>query len=575
MSATEKNPETAPNAKFAAATPHNPSAPHVREAAVEVEAASAGTALTPIWASVGYDEINWTYTPTGKRLLRSIGEFSARPFYIRPHYVFISGTGLGLPHWGSGNVYHEDENGTPFYDFTIVDQTYDAIVGAGHHLLVELGFTPRDLLPDRAFEEPTIIDSPTVYSAYEAGQWSYPPKDYEKWGGLVSALVQHSLERYGDEEVSNWLWELWNEPDIYYWRGTRAEFCELYRVTAQAVRSVLPNARVGGPAVTGGADGVGFLRGFLGYVSEQDLPLDFVSFHTKGSHFTPWRTYGPTGAEAPVKQSPSTAKMLAEIRSMLRVMAEFPRFVSLPAVVDECDAGVPAHWGVYDNANFQFQNNEYYPVFQVNLMKKILDLNGTEQASVDRATTWSFYFEGERYFEGTRSLLTAGGVEKPLLNAYRAFAHLGEERIEATSSASWSVTSLDATMPATLPEEVDALASRSANGEIAVLVYRHTDDQYQADNEDASVAVTITGLRHGRYELTHYRIDQTHSNAHSVWRDLGSPQDPTPEEIVAIKARQGLEVLERPSELIVSEGRVRIAIELPLPSVSLLVLSPR
>jgi xylan 1,4-beta-xylosidase len=571
---SDKNPGIAVGDNLPHATPHNPDAPHVSDARIEVDAASAGTDLTPVWASLGYDEINWTYTPTGKRLLNTIGEFSPRAFHVRPHYVFISGTGFGLPHWGSGNVYHENEDGTPLYDFTIVDQTYDAIVGAGHHVLVELGFTPRDLLPDRALTEHTIIDSPTVYSAYEAGQWSYPPKDYAKWGELVAALARHSLERYGEAEVSTWLWELWNEPDIFYWRGTTLEFSELYEVTSAAVRSVLPNAKVGGPTVTGGPNGVQFLRDFLSYSDEHELPLDFVSFHTKGSNFTPWRTYGPIGSDAPEKQSPSTGKMLFEMRRLMRVMAEFPRFAALPAIVDECDAGVPAHWGIYDNSNFAFQNTEYYPVFQANLMKKILDLNEQETATIEQATTWSFYFEGERYFEGTRALITAGGVEKPFLNAYRMFAHLGSTRIPAVSSAAWSVTDLDATLPDAPPEEIDALASRFDDGRIAVLVYRHTDDQYQADDGEVNATIAFAGLGASRYRVQHYRIDRDHSNAHTVWQSLGSPQDPTAEQLAAIKSRQGLELLEPERSVDAAGSSLELVVPLPLTAVSLLILEP-
>jgi xylan 1,4-beta-xylosidase len=574
MAITEKNPGIAWGDGLPQSTPHNPDAPHVTGARIEVDAAAAGTGLTPIWASLGYDEINWTYTSTGKRLLKTIGDFSGRAFHVRPHYVFISGTGFGLPHWGSGNVYHEHPDGSPLYDFTIVDQTYDAIVDAGHHVLVELGFTPRDLLPDRALTEHTIIDSPTVYSAYEAGQWSYPPKDYVKWGALVAALAQHSLDRYGEDEVGTWLWELWNEPDIFYWRGSTEEFCELYEVTAAAVRSVLPNAKVGGPTVTGGPNGVQFLREFLTYADARDLPLDFVSFHTKGSHFTPWRTYGPLGAEAPEKQSPSTAKMLFEMRRLMRVMAEFPTFARLPAIVDECDAGVPAHWGIYDNSNFAFQNTEYYPVFQANLMKKILDLNDLESPTIEQATTWSFYFEGERYFEGTRALLTAGGIEKPFLNAYRMFAHLGASRIPATSSAAWSLADLDTTLPDAPPEEIDALASRSGDGTLALLVYRHNDDQYQVDRTTADAVLAFTALPASAYRVRHFRIDHDHSNAHTVWQSLGAPEDPTDDELSAIKSRQGLEELEPPRVETVLDGTLELTVALPLTAVSLVILEP-
>ncbi|SDE01629.1 GH39 family glycosyl hydrolase [Auraticoccus monumenti] len=558
---------------FPRAAPSDPSAPHVRRAAVTVQADVDRGPLARIWESIGYDEINWTYTATGRTLLNTFGELTDRGYHVRPHYVFCSGSGFGIPHWGNGNVYHEDAEGNPFYDFTIVDQTYDAIVEAGHHVLVELAFTPRDLLPPEA-EDLKVVSSPTVYSSYEAGTWSYPPKDYERWGGLVAAHAQHCLERYGAEEVGHWLWELWNEPDIFYWRGTPEQFYELYSVTARAVRSVLPEAKVGGPAVTG--SGTDFLRGFLAHTSTQGDPLDFVSFHTKGSAFTPWRVYGPTGGPAPVQENPSAHKMLHEVRRMLRIIGEFPEYHHLPAIVDECDAGVPAHHSAYDNANFGFQNTEYYPVFQVKLMKKLLDLNDAETVQVEQATSWSFYFEGERYFEGTRAFLTAGGIEKPFLNAYRALARMGQRRVAASSDAEHPVALLDEAQGRSMPEEVDVLASRHEDGTLGVLVWRHTDDQYQRDETETEVELTISGLEDRPYELHHLRIDARHSNSHTAWVEAGSPQLPTPEQLQAVKDRQGLEQLEPPRRLEASgTGEQKLTVTLPLPSVSLLLLEPR
>lgn len=566
---TEKNPGVDEGRDaFPSAAPSNPDAPFVRSATVRVDAAAELGELDRLWESIGYDEINWTYTPTGRGLLKTFGTLAEDGFLVRPHYVFCSGTGFGLPHWGSGNVYHEDADGTPFYDWTVVDQAYDAVVEGGNHVLVELAFTPKALLPDEASEF-RIPDSPTVYSAYEHGAWAYPPRDYAKWGGLVEALARHCLERYGQAEVDTWVWELWNEPDIYYWRGTPEQFYELYEVTAHAVRRALPNAKVGGPSVTGG--GHEFLRGFLAHAAARDVPLDFVSFHTKGSWFTPWRTYGLIGAEAPERQSPSANKMLFEIRRLLRVMAEFDQYKDLPALVDECDAGVPAHFSVYDNANFRFQNTEYYPVFQAKLMKKLLDLNDAEESKVRTATSWSFYFEGERYFEGTRAFLTAGGVEKPLLNAYRMLAQLGATRVSAVSDAAVDVANLDAMLGQSMPEEVDVLAARSDDGAVQVLVWRHTDDQYQRDDQDAVVSLKVAGIDGARVRVTHQRIDADHSNAHTAWEALGSPQLPTEEQLDLIRSRQGLERLVD-EEVAVEDGVARLEVRLPLPSVSLLTL---
>jgi xylan 1,4-beta-xylosidase len=554
---------------FPPAAPRDPDAPHVRRATVEVDAAASEGRLARVWESIGYDEFNWTYRPTGKRLLQTFADFSGGGYYVRPHYMYCSGSGFGIPHWSSGNVYHEDADGNPSYDFSLIDQAYDAIVGAGHHVLVELGFTPRDLLPPEAAEL-TVVPSPTAYTNYEAGAWGYPPKDYDKWAGLVAATVKHCVDRYGEAEVTSWLWELWNEPDGSYWRGTLDQFNELYTVTARAIREVLPNAKVGGPTVTSG--GLDFLKGFLEYTSRRDEPIDFISYHTKGSRWET-RDYRPFAAAPEELLSPSSTKMLYDLREFNRVI-DLYGYGQLPAIVDECDAGVPAHFGVYDNRNYEFQNTEYYPVFQVKLMKKILDLNATETVQVEQATSWSFYFEGERYFEGTRSFVTAGGVQKPLLNAYRMLSLLGPERLRTTSDAAWQLDELDHTDGSAMGEEVDALASHSEDGTVAVLVWRHIDDQYQTDGDQTPVTVTVRNLPAGSYQLRHLRIDADHSNSHTVWKSLGSPQDPTDEELAAMTERQGLEELEPPSQVTTDRGTLSVEVRLPLPSASLLILEP-
>jgi xylan 1,4-beta-xylosidase len=125
-----------------------------------------------------------------------------------------------------------------------------------------------------------------------------------------------------------------------------------------------------------------------------------------------------------------------------------------------------------------------------------------------------------------------------------------------------------------MPEEIDTLASRGQDGTISVLVWRHTDDQYQPDEQETPVHVEITGLGASRYRVRHFRIDFTHSNAHTVWQSLGCPQDPSEEQLAAIKQRQGLEELEPEHQRSPLDGSLSLEVRLPLPSVSLLVLTP-
>ena len=550
---------------------------HIADATVRVDAGAALGPVRRIWTSFGYDEINWTSMPTGKRHLKTIRAFAEQPYFVRSHYIFTSGIGWSLPHWGAGNVYHEDAAGQPFYDFSIADQVYDAVVHAGHRPLVELAFTPRALVPDGAEKTFPFEPSPTQWSPYEAGLWAMPPKDYAKWGGLVRALVEHCVARYGAAHVRGWLWELWNEPDIAYWRGTPEQFYALYDITAAAVKAALPDAAVGGPTTTGdlgpGRRGHELLRGFLAHCARSGAPLDFVSFHTKGGRFTPWRVYGPLGGPAPTPESPSSLKMLREVRAALDAVAAHPKFRDLPCIVDECDASVPAHWGVYDNANFAYRNTEYFPVFQCKLMKKLLDLDARGGARVHQATTWSFYFEGERFFEGTRSLFTAQEIQKPVLNAYRMLSRLGTTRLAVESSGAWPLDRLD-DGAAGMPEEIDAIATTGGDG-VSVLVWRHADDQYAADSRATAVTLKLEHLPfRGEARLSHWRIDAAHSNSHTVWRALGGPQDPSERELAAIRERQELERLEPDRSLTVRDGAATVQIALPLPSVSLLEIRP-
>jgi len=543
---------------------------------VRVDCGAPQGPLRRIWTSLGFDEINWTSTPAGKRHLRTIAAFAERPYYVRSHYIFNSGIGWSLPHWGAGNVYHEDASGRPFYDFAVADQVYDAVVHAGHRPLVELAFTPRALVPESAEKTFAYEPSPTQWSPYEAGLWATPPKDYDKWGGLVRALVEHCVARYGAEPVRGWLWELWNEPDILYWRGSPEQFHALYDVTAAAVKAALPGASVGGPATTGDLDpgrrGNEFLRGFLAHCARRRTPLDFVSFHTKGARFTPWRVYGPLGGPAPTRQSPSSLKMLREVRAALDAVSAHPEFRDLPCIVDECDASVPAHWGIYDNANFAYRNTEYFAVFQCKLMKKLLDLDA-RGARVHQATTWSFYFEGERFFEGTRSLFTAAGIEKPVLNAYRMLGRLGDTRLAAESTRAWPLDRLDAG-EAGMPEEIDALAAAGPE-RVGVVVWRHADDQYASEAPAADVTLRIERLPfRGQVAVTHWRIDAAHSNSHAAWRAQGEPQDPTEAQLHAIRERQGLERVAPDRIETVCDGALTLGLLLPLPSASLIEIQP-
>ncbi|MDQ6906822.1 MAG: glycoside hydrolase [Chloroflexota bacterium] len=464
-----------------------------------------------VWASIGYDELNWTYTPRGKALYRTLGDdvFTGGPYYVRMHNTFTSGSGLSRPAGGGGNPYHEMPDGTVRYYWEFLDRTFDTIVNNGGVPLVELGFMPRDLsratVPEAVFGGSNDLG----VEPYESGAWKAPPKDLGKWGNLIAAFVAHCVERYGAARVETWRFELWNEPDIRnYWHGTFEEYAALYDVTAAAVKRACPAAAVGGPATTD--HGTDFLARFLDHVEANGVALDFLSFHTKGAYFTPRRVYNPF-LDVP-KDGPSAEKMLDDIRRNLAAIAAHPHFADLPVYVDECDPAVGTIYGVHDNPNFVVTNTEHYASIVCHLAAALLN---TPQ--VERMTHWAFYMEGKRWFEGNRTLVDNENVEKPILNGLRLLERLaGGERLAATTDA----------------PGVGALAVRLP-GMIRILLWHHDDVWWEGGQ--LSVDLTVADVAdHGAARV--WRLDHNHANTHTAWRECGAPDDPTPEQVGAIRA---------------------------------------
>ena len=489
--------------------------------------------------SFGYDELNWTATPRGRANTAALREIFGGPAVVRAHNLLTSGSGRALPHWSSGNVYHEDGQGNPVYDWSQADPAFDVWVENGMVPIVELGFCPVRLCrPSRR----TFHGTPSLYGEYESWGWTSVPRDERRWGDLVHAVAEHFVCRYGARRTSEWYWEFWNEPDIVYWDGTVEEYCRYYDVTAAAVRRALPGARVGGPATTGG--GTAFLEQFLDHCvsgpgtlggGRAGLP-DFVSFHTKGAPGFE-RTYGPIGPEGAAgdeDRSPSTEKMLREIGANLDVVRSYPLLAEVPVFVDECDPGVPAHMGVFDNRNYQFRNTEYYSVFQLQLMGALLSEQPGGRKGVSLATAWAWYMEGDRYFEGTRSFFTASDITTPMTSAYRMLAMLGDRRLGARVEHAGTEPCVGA---------VGALASAQPDGGFSAILWHHNDDQYARGTNEVELEVRDLPCAGRHVQVTQYLIDEQHSNSHSVWLALGAPQDPTPEDVEAIKRRSSLEVV--------------------------------
>ena len=216
---------------------------------IHVDAGSDLGELKPIWRFFGADEPNYAYMKDGQKLLHELGELRPRHVYFRAHNLLCSGDGTPSLKWGSTNVYTEDAAGNAVYDWTVVDRIFDTYLARGVRPFAQLGFMPQALSrkpePYRHEWRPGL-----PYEEIMTG-WAHPPTDYDKWRELCFRWVKHCVERYGREEVEQWYWETWNEPNGHYWTGTPQEFHKLHDYAIDGVRRA-PADGTRGRAARGG-----------------------------------------------------------------------------------------------------------------------------------------------------------------------------------------------------------------------------------------------------------------------------------------------------------------------------------
>ena len=531
---------------------------------VNVDLGHSEGSFAPVYRWFGYDESNYTTTANGQALLRQLHDLSPVPVYIRAHFLLATGNGKPELKWSSSNVYTMGADGKPVYNWAILDGIFDAYAAAHVRPMVELGFMPKAL---SSHPDPYHIPWPTKPGDVEG--WSFPPRDFALWEDLVRHVAAHLRERYGLAQVSTWYWEVWNEPDISYWHGTRAQYFELYDYAVAGVRAAIPGAHVGGPATTGptaGSRSAAFLEAFLEHCASGKssatggaIPLDFISFHVKGQ---------PHVIAGHVQMGLNHE--LNNAATGFAIVSKFPRFARLPVILSEADPEGCAACSAQHHPENAYRNGTLYPAYTAAVMKGLLDLAGRDRVNLTGMLTWAFEFEDQPYFAGFRTLAT-NGIDKPELNFFRLAGLMGGERVTATSTGAVPAESIIAEGVRQQPD-IDALATR-APGAAAVMVWNYGDDDVAGPT--ALVHVFLHGVAPSvhRVLVQQYRIDATHSNAYTAWQQMGSPQQPTPEQYKKLQAAGQLQLMGSPHWMTVEGGRAEFDLHLPHQSVSLLRLT--
>jgi xylan 1,4-beta-xylosidase len=438
--------------------------------------------------------------------------------YIRAHGILMDDL----------SVYREDPNGRPVYDWTGIDRIYDMLKADGVKPVVEFSFMPSAL----AFN-PAEMGMVTRYFNGIVSK----PRDYSKWGALVGETTKHLTERYGREEVESWYFEVWNEPDFRvpwmhgFWTGSDEEYFRLYDFAAQAVKSVNPNLRVGGPVAATSR----IIEPFLKHVTTENfatggksVPLDFLDLHM---YFAPpfyWR---------PVLQR--------------------YRLGDLPVFVSEW--GVDTWWGREEN------DLPYGAAWTARGL-----FEGLDQASIISYWCGSDYYEEngppQKFFHGGFGLLGIDEIRKSRYWAFHLLHQLGHRRLALDGDGDG------------FGGLVQGWATRADDGALRILLWNVTFDQTKSRGSailDRQVGLHLAGLTpNSRFRLRHFRVDNTHSNVYGDWLAMGKPDWPNAGQLAELHRRDELQML-APGSILTSNttGNLQLDFTLPMPALSLIELA--
>jgi xylan 1,4-beta-xylosidase len=378
--------------------------------------------------------------------------------YVRFHAIFHDEVG----------VYDEDKQGQPVFNFSYVDQIYDGLLANGVRPFVELSFMPNKLA------------AKPIMQAFWYKPDVAPPKDWAKWDNLITQFVSHLVDRYGLDEVSQWYFEVWNEPNLDFWGGDpkQATYWDLYDHTARAVKAVNPRLRIGGPATAQAA----WADAFIQHCAANHVPVDFVSSHVYGND----QAKDVFGTDENIPRDKMVCRAVKKVHDQIAASS----MPNLPLIWSEFNASYFNEPAVTDTS--------YMGPWLADTIRQCDGL-------VDVMSYWTFsdVFEEQGVvqtpFYGGFGLLAEDGIPKPAFYAFKLLHHLGEQRIAVSSDS--------------------ALLTKKKDGSLVIAIWNYAPPE----KVDAAKTITLRFQGHYRHAIVS-TVDPDHGDVHSIYEKMGSPR---------------------------------------------------
>lgn len=399
-------------------------------------------------------------------------------------------------------VYTENHRGEAVYNFAYLDEIYDGLLQNGVRPLVEISFMPRQL----------------AFNPYDLHVFWYhpnvsPPRSWTEWDDLMTHFARHLVDRYGIDEIAQWYFEVWNEPNIDFWGGIprQQSYFDLYDHTARDLKSVSPRLRVGGPATAAAS----WIPAFLKHVAGDHVPIDFVSTHGYADDTVENLFHN----DNPVPMDDRVCAAVAKVRGQIDAS-------SLPRL--------PLLWTEW---NVQGMDQSRDTIFVgPALANTIRECDG----KVTEMSFWTFsdvFEEGgpiPKPFEGHFGLRAKGGINKPSFYGFALLHQLGDKQIASASK--------------------DVIVTKAADGSLAIAAWNLVDPGAQGSTRAMELVFRNVPPN---ARVTIQTVDQDHGNVLPKYRAMGSPIDPTPAQVSQLNRETALPP---PSQQSLSDGRLKLTL---------------
>ena len=498
---------------------------------------------TEFWKAAGSDHLFYHVTrPSGQSLLDRMEATKSHKF-LRTHHTFVQDMKKGVLR--GQNVYSEDKNGNPVYDFSNVNKVFGEYVKRGLKPVVEYDYLPKQL------ENKTNEGSNGNDEGMKMKNMG--PNNWKKWSDLMKAATQNFIDVFGEEEVRTWYFEVWNEPDGWP-MDQLGVFYKMYDVFVDAVTSVNDEFRVGGPACYHEY----FLRPFLNHVVNgtnhvtgvKGTRIDFISYHIYGLSGK-WLNSEP-------HIQPQVQRFSQSVLWLKRLMKDFPELKGTEFHINEWGMSSNFFRTVKDHPDLIYRNNEESALFLVKLVNSLYQIEDKYNFPITVLLYWGFCGESDanEVFTGKRELTIAGNIPKPIQTGFEMLAQLKKKRIQVLRHKKDS--------------RFGVLATKSDNGEMAIIAYNYNETDRGGENME-KVTLQFKGLKpNSTYHVKQTKLDQNNNNTYSAWEKAGSPAFLSKAEITKLKDVAYLDSRQKEDFVTDNNGNAKVEIEMATHTMQLL-----